>query len=147
MLWRSAPPKIKMRSNAPIPALLALAALSFLPCDSFAKTTHHHAHKATIAADSTPAHRARKKSIAEPEVRSAHEARPSRHHAAEPSVVRVHAQKPTHRHLRRVARTEASEPSRPAQTASETAPRKATSADFLNAASATGTTPLPLVIH
>src|SRR5580700_1483870 len=96
MLWRSAPPKIEMRSNAPIPALLALAVLFFLPCDSFAKTTRHHAHKATVAANSTPAHRARKKSVAEPVARSVHEARPSRRHAAEPSVILVRDQKPTH---------------------------------------------------
>jgi hypothetical protein len=76
-----------------------------------------------------------------------HEARPSRRHAAEPTVVRVHAQKPTHHHLRRLARTEASEPTRPERSIPDATPRKATSADFLNAASAPAPIPPPLAIH
>jgi hypothetical protein len=148
MLWRSAPPKIKMRSNAPIPAFLALAALFFLPVSSFAKITHHRAHKATVAAESSSAHRTRRESKAEPAVRSAHAAHPSRRrNAASPAVMRVSTQKPTRHHLRRVARAETTEPKRPEQTASEAAPRKATSADFLNAASTPSKIQAPVAIH
>jgi hypothetical protein len=41
-----------MRVNAPISALLALAALYLFPVDSLARPTHHHAHKPAAA----PAH-------------------------------------------------------------------------------------------
>jgi hypothetical protein len=137
-----------MRSNAPIPAFLALAALFFLPVGSFAKTIRHRAHKATVAAESSSAHRTRRESKAEPAVRSTHAARPSRrHNAATPSVVRVSTQKPTRRHRRRVARAGATEPKLPEQTASEAAPRKATSADFLNAASTSPKVQAPVAIH
>src|SRR5437899_1868785 len=37
--------EITMRLNAPIPALLALAVLYFLPVDSVARSTHHPVHK------------------------------------------------------------------------------------------------------
>jgi hypothetical protein len=148
MLWRSAPPKIKMRSNAPIPTILALAALFFLPVGSFAKTTHHHARKATAAAESTPAHPARRRLITKAEIRSAHDVQPSRHHsAAKPSIIRVHTQEPTRHHLRRGVRAVASEPQHSKQTASETTPRKATSADFLNAASTAPQVPAAVAIH
>jgi hypothetical protein len=148
MLWRSAPPKIKMRSNAPIPAFLALAALFLLPVSSFAKITHHRAHKATAAAESSPSHRSQRKSIAEPAVRSSHAAHPSRRrNAASASVMRVSTQKPTRHRPRRVAGAEISKPKRSEQTAPEATPRKATSADFLNAASTPTKIQAPVAIH
>src|SRR5258708_25573469 len=56
MLWLSAPRKILMRLNAPIPALLAVAVLYFFPVGSLAKPAHHHAHKTTVAAAHHPGH-------------------------------------------------------------------------------------------
>jgi hypothetical protein len=53
-----------MRLNAPIPALLAFAALYFLPVDSLAKPTHHRVRKTSVAASTrahtTSSHTARK---------------------------------------------------------------------------------------
>jgi hypothetical protein len=43
-----------MRANAPIPALLALAALFLFPAPSLARPAHHRVHKTAVAA---PAHR------------------------------------------------------------------------------------------
>ena len=151
MLWRSAPPKIMMRLNAPIPALLALAVLSILPVNSLAKPTHHHASKPAVT---TPAskHQARKKSVAKPVTRSpsphlAHtvrDTRSSRHHsAASPTVARVHAPRPSRRHLRRLARANREAPhesTRQQQAAVDTSPQKASSSDFLKAA----TSPIPV---
>jgi hypothetical protein len=151
MLWRSAPPKIMMRSNAPIPAILAIAVLSFLPVSSLAKATHHHATRTTVSARA-PKHQARRSSVAEPVahavsrhmskhvatpiVHPVREAHPSQHHS--PTITRVHASRRTQRRLR-LARTTSrvTNPARirPEQTAAETTPQKATAADFLKAAS------------
>ena len=53
-----------MRLNAPIPALLAFAALYFLPVDSLAKPTHHRVRKTAVAASArthaTSSHTARR---------------------------------------------------------------------------------------
>jgi len=92
MLWRSAPPKIMMRVNAPIPAFLALAALYLLPVDGLAKPSGHGVHKTTVAVqvhrESTnpPAHTSiRHSSIAR--VRTQHAA--THHHISSPSTARV----------------------------------------------------------
>ena len=61
MLWRSAPLEIMMRSNAPITAILALAALSLSPATLLAKpTAHHPAHKTAVCHTSTTKKRAHK---------------------------------------------------------------------------------------
>ena len=76
-----------MRLNAPIPALLALAALYFLPADSLAKPTHHHVHKTTVSAHHTssrhnptagPSHTAHRHSMPQPA--TLHTQRASTHH-------------------------------------------------------------------
>src|SRR3984885_1542333 len=151
MLWRSAPPKIMMRSNAPVPAILALAVLSFLTVSSLAKTAHHHATRTAVSARS-PKHQARRSSIAEPVAHAvsrrmskhvakptAHpvrEAYPSQHHS--PTITRIHASTRTQRSPR-LASTTSRETSpartRPEQIATVTTPQKATAADFLKAAS------------
>jgi hypothetical protein len=138
-----------MRSNAPIPAFLALAAVFFLPIGGFAKTTHHSAHKATVVAARTPKHHAHGNSLARPVVHSTHDAHSSHlHNATRPSVIRVHRQKPIQQHLRRrVARAITPEPIQPEQIASiSSVPQKATSADFLNAATASQVQ-APVAIH
>jgi hypothetical protein len=145
MLWRSAPPKIMMRLNAPIPALLALAVLSFLPVSSLAKPTHHHASK---SAATVPKRQALKESAAEPVSRSsrraAHTVRnthPSKRHR--PIATHVRAPRPTSRAPRRRAkgsRTTTPEPIPTEQAAADTIPQKASSTDFLQAA----TTPIPV---
>ena len=140
-----------MRLNAPIPALLALTALSFLPVSSLAKPTHHHTSK-TVSTAHVSRHHTHKKSVAEPISRSssrhtAHavlDVHPSRHTStAKPSINRVHAPRPAPRNLRRNAkasRTATHEPIRQEQAAVDTAPQKASSSDFLKAA----TTPFPV---
>jgi hypothetical protein len=134
-----------MRSNAPIPAFLALATLFFLPLGSFAKATSHHVHKATVASNA-PTRRARphRKSMAEPMVHVTHS---SRHHSdLRPSVVRVRAEKTTRHRIRRISRKAAAESAHLERTASET-PHKATSKDFLNAASMPPQIPAAVAIH
>ena len=143
-----------MRLNAPIPALLALAVLYFLPVNSLAKSTHHRAPKAVAAHASM--HQARRRSSAEPIahtvsrqksrqsaqpmghfVRDAHPSR--RHSTGRPIVARVREPRRAQRHLRLVratSRVADRERTGPDQTAAEAAPQKATTADFLKAASA-----------
>jgi hypothetical protein len=62
-----------MRSNAPIPALLALAVLYFFPVDSPAKPAHRHVHKTTVAAAHHPGHH-------KPTTSRSHTQRASAHH-------------------------------------------------------------------
>jgi Family of unknown function (DUF5715) len=140
-----------MRLNAPIPALLALTALSFLPVSSLAKATHHHTSK-TVATAHASRRQTHKRAVAEPISRSssrhtAHivlDAHPSRHpNTARPSINRMHAPRPTPRHLRRSAkssRTATRELIHQEQVAVDTTPQKASSSDFLKAASA----PIPV---
>jgi hypothetical protein len=168
MLWRSAPPKIMMRSNAPMPAILALAVLSFLPVSGLAKPTHHHATRAAVSARA-PRLQARKNSSAGPVARTvsrrtskhvtgpiAHSVREAdtTHHqsTARPFVTRVHASRPPQRHLRRLTRATTSKVTNPArirpeQTAAETVPQKATAADFLKAASSPAQVQPAMAIH
>src|ERR1700722_3472180 len=143
-----------MRLNAPIPALLALAVLYLLPVNSLAKSTHHRAPKAGAAHASM--HQVRRRSSAEPIAHTAsrqksrqsaqpmghfvRDAHPSRHHStATPIVARVRESRRAQRHLRLVratSRVADRERTGPDQTAAEAAPQKATTADFLKAASA-----------
>jgi hypothetical protein len=155
-----------MRSNAPIPAFLALAVLSFLPVSSLAKPTHHHAPKTTVAVH-VPKHQARRRSVAEPVAHavsrhtSKHVAKPiarqvrdtrsSPHHRnARPVVTRVQAQRHTQRHSRLAStksRAASSERIRSEQTAADGAPQKATAADFLKAASSPMEVQPAMAIH
>jgi hypothetical protein len=164
MLWRSAPSEIMMRLNAPIPALLALAALSFLPANSLAKSTHRHAASSNVPVHA-PRHRARTRSAAEPVAHTvsrhvsrhsdrpvAHfvrDAHPSRRRTVRPVVARIRESRPAKRYFRRLVRAQSKpsrERSRPEESAAETAPQKATTADFLKAASAPQI-PAPVAIH
>jgi Family of unknown function (DUF5715) len=124
-----------MRLNAPIPALLALAALSLSSASSLAKQTHHPSgHKKTVAA-TTEKHSTKHESGAKP----AHAAHSAKHHGVPkvdfPVTARVHAQAPSRRRLRHAVSAPTPEAKQPVQTAS--APQKATSDDFLKAATST----------
>src|ERR1700733_7151731 len=76
-----------MRVNAPIPALLAIAALYLFPVVSLASPTHRHAHKTTVGAST------RRRSSARP----AHA--PSRHTSAA-TTMHVKSQSTNTRHNR-----------------------------------------------
>lgn len=131
MLWRSAPLEIMMRSNAPITATLTLAALSLSPAALFAKpAAHHPAHKTATAASPTTKKRAHKPADAQadapaPATRNKHTKRrkhhPQQEETADPPIIN------------RAAHTPAST-RRSALVAADSAPRKATSNDFLRAA-------------
>jgi hypothetical protein len=126
-----------MRLNAPIPALLALAVLSFSSASSLAKKTHHPSgHKKTVAA-TTEKHSSKQKPAAKP----AHAAHSSKHHATAkadlPATARVHAPAYSHRRLRPAVSASAAKAMQPEQTATAAGPHKATSEDFLKAATST----------
>jgi hypothetical protein len=151
-----------MRSNASIPAFLALAALFFLPVSCLAKPTHHHAP----LAGNVPKHQPRRRSVAEPVAhavsrhtskrvakpiaRQVRDTRSSPHHRTARAVVtRVNAQRHTQRHSRlaSTSRAASSERMRPEQTAADAAPQKATAADFLKAASSPMEVQPAMAIH
>jgi hypothetical protein len=115
-----------MRSNAPIQAILALAALSFLPAQLLAKPAHHSPAPKTAVSDAAPKKRTHKKST------------PSQSSRHTEKVEQVHSS--PHRKTRRhTASTNEAPITAPVTEAASTedAPRKkATSADFLKAASA-----------
>ena len=117
MLWRSAPLEIMMRSNAPITAILALATLYLSPATLSAKPAAHHppAHKTTVTTSATTKKRAHKPAdsqAAPSATRNKHTTKRRKHHpkqeeTADPPII---------------------------NRALDTAPRKATTADFLRAA-------------
>jgi Family of unknown function (DUF5715) len=78
-----------MRANAPIPAILALAALSFSPANSLAKPTHRHASR-TVHVASTQKHA----------VETGHVTRTTAKHAAT-SATANRQNTAAHRHTRR----------------------------------------------
>lgn len=113
-----------MRLNAPIPALLALAALFLLPVALLAKTAHRRAH-ATTATRS-----------AKPHAKPSQRASSSRHKRPErPEMTQVNSTRlSTGRHLHR-ARKAVSRPARAEELAAANAASKtATSDDFIKAA-------------
>jgi hypothetical protein len=129
-----------MRSNAPIPALLALAVLCFSPANSLARSTHHPVHKTKTTATTDRKH------TAEP----AHTARKS----AAATTSRVHTQRAsTHHHTRHaIDSTTSTRATQPELTATAPAPEKATSDDFIKAAETPaaqnpGPPPAPVAIH
>jgi hypothetical protein len=138
LLWRLRASENMMRLNAPIPALLALAALSFSSASSFAKPTHHPSgHKKTVAAAAAK-HPDKRKAAAKP----THAAHSSKHHSTPkvdpPVTARVHSQASTaHRRLRHVVSAPVPRGTQPELTASAAVPQKATSEDFLKAAAST----------
>lgn len=127
-----------MRSNASIPALLALAVLCFSPACSLAKITHHSAHKP--AAEAAPKHAAPRKATAE-RVRSVRKS-PNRTEksTSSPTVHRVRQQATSSRpHLRHAVaerKTQSRKRIEPEHTTLASAHQKATSDDFLKAAGA-----------
>lgn len=130
MLWRSAPLKITMRLNAPITALLALAALYFFPADGLARPTHRRAHKTAAHA---PTHRR-------------HVTQPAPTSVIPTKTTRIHTQpEATHHHSRHVATAQAA----PATDSNLTATtgKKATADDFLKAAETPAETPAAVAIH
>jgi Family of unknown function (DUF5715) len=135
-----------MRLNASIPALLALAALYFFPVDSLAKPAHHRVREVTVAANHHSTHH---KPVSEP-TRTLH------HHATSrirpEAATRVHSQRAATPHHKRRSISSPSSPAHAAAsqsdlTASASAPQKATSDDFLKAASTASETQAPVAIH
>jgi len=143
MLWRSAPPEIMMRLNAPISSFLAFAVLSLLPATLLAKPAHRAAHKAATAKPAATKHVHSKAAAASPTTsRSAH--KPKRHGTGRlrqeeapsrpPTVNRVRATR--HVHSTPGAATRKAAPvSRTDVAAQDSGAKKATSQDFLEAAS------------
>ncbi len=117
-----------MRVSAPIPALLAFAALYLFSVDSLAKPTHHVSYK-TVA---TPTHR-----------KSAHSTNKGN------AKARVKTRHTTAHHKLQAASSSASNSVNQSElTASAPAPQKATSDDFLRAAKGGGAeVPAPVAIH
>jgi hypothetical protein len=122
-----------MRLNAPIPALLALAALYFFPVGSLAKPTHRRAHKTTTHA---PTHRR-------------HIAVPADTRGAATKTTRIHTQSATTHHKTRhtISASAPTKATQPELTASASTPEKATSDDFLKAAEAAAPIPAAVAIH
>jgi hypothetical protein len=147
--------EIMMRLNAPITATLALAVLFVLPATLLAKPAHRTAHKPAVS-EPAPSNRAHKRTTAKPVAKS-QSAHKSKHHATEkskrdatpnqPTVRRVHSTRQSSSSKRRISqatRAAASETTPAAQldvAANDTAPKQATSADFLKAASAEAAVP------
>jgi len=148
--------EIMMRLNALITATLALAVLFFLPATLLAKPAHRTAHKPAVS-EPAPSNRAHKRTTAKPVAKS-QSAHKSKHHATEkskrdatpnqPTVRRVHStrhgQSSSKRRISQATRAAASETTPAAQldvAANDTAPKKATSEDFLKAASAEAAVP------
>ncbi len=124
-----------MRSNAPIPAFLAFAALYLLPASGLAKPTHPHVHKTNAEA---PTRR-------RPTAVTAHTAvhASSHHHptsGTKSATTRGHTQAVAahHRSRHAISSGELASTRPPAPSSAEAIPRKATSDDFLRAASASG---------
>ncbi len=115
-----------MRLNAPLPAFLALAVLSLIPATLLAKPTHRHARKTATVHRKTP------KSAPAKFKQTAHSASRQKHPQVKHVRSRVH-QSPRRETRKVEAGTRRSTPRH--LSVSDTAPRKATSADFLKAAS------------
>ncbi|HMH14768.1 MAG TPA: DUF5715 family protein [Edaphobacter sp.] len=138
MLWRSAPLEIMMRSNAPIQAFLALAALLFLPAPLHAKPAHHSsAHKTTVA--DPPKKNIHKKSADEATASpSTHKSRHHRGKTPQSSPANIQQVRSSHRKASAAnnptSKTATSD-KEPDTATNEPATQKATSADFIKAAS------------
>ncbi|MEO8736383.1 MAG: DUF5715 family protein [Edaphobacter sp.] len=113
-----------MRFKATLPALLALAVLFLLPATLLAKPAHRHAHK-TVAAH--------KQTHVKSRAAIKHTARKEQHPEHPRSGVRSRAPKAQH-HLTRSSRTRTRRSAPRQLSVSDAAPRKASSSDFLKAA-------------
>jgi hypothetical protein len=130
--------EIMMRLNAPIPALLALAVLYFLPVDSPAKPTHHHARKTTVSAVHQPSRH-------NPTARPAHTAH--RHSGAATGHLHT-GRASSHPHTRHAIRSPIpTTATQPDPIASAPALKKATSDDFIKAAESPARIPAAVAIH
>jgi hypothetical protein len=138
-----------MRLNAPIQAFLALAVLSFLPAPLHAKPAHHPPAHKTAVTEPVPKKRTHKKSTDEATAsQSAHSSKHrtgKTHQGTQAKIQQVRSS--SHRkasaindHIASTGKASASE-KEPDTAANDTAPRKATSADFLKAASVQIDTP------
>jgi hypothetical protein len=125
-----------MRLNAPIPALLALAVLYFLPVDSLARSTHHPARKTAATTHrkhtAEPAHAARKHTVS--------------------TTSHVHTQHTSpHRHTRHTVGSSTIATATRPKLLPAPSPEKATSDDFIkaaeNPAQSPGPPPAPVAIH
>jgi hypothetical protein len=130
-----------MRLNAPIPAFLAFAALYLFPANCLAKPTHQHIHKTNAG---TPQQRLA--------VASAHTIHASSYHTnsgAKAATTHVHTQTTAaHHHSRHaISSHELASARQPELPLAEAAARKATSDDFLKAASAPAEVPASAAIH
>jgi hypothetical protein len=136
-----------MRSNAPIPALLAFAALYLLPTSSLAKPTHPHVHKTNAEA---PVGR-RLTAVNAPAAHSSSHHDPTSTTKAETraATTRGHTQSvAAHHHSRHATSSrEFASARQPEASSAEATPQKATSDDFLRAASASAEVPAPVAIH
>jgi hypothetical protein len=149
--------EIMMRLNAPITATLALAVLCFLPATLLAKPAHRTANKPAVS-EPAPSNRAHKRTAADPVAKS-QSTRKSKRHATEkshrdatpnhPTVRRIHSTRhgqasSAKRRISQATSAAASETTPAAQldvAANDPAPKKATAADFLKAASAQAAVP------
>jgi len=131
-----------MRLNAPIQAFLALAALSFLPAPLLAKTAHHPPAHKTAVAEPAPKKRTHQKSTEATVSQTAHS--PKHHTGRTHQLPPAKIQQVRHSSRRKassagnhIASADEAPIVQPvADTASnETASRKATSEDFIKAAS------------
>jgi Family of unknown function (DUF5715) len=138
-----------MRLNAPIQAFLALAVLSFLPAPLHAKPAHHPPARKTAVTEPAPKKRTHKKSTDEATAsQSAHSSkhRTGKTHQGTPAKIQQvrssshRKASATNNHIASTGKASASE-KEPDTAANDTAPRKATSADFLKAASVQIDTP------
>jgi Family of unknown function (DUF5715) len=129
-----------MRLNAPIQAFLALAALSFLPATLLAIPAHHPPAHKTAVAESSPKKRTHKKVAEEATASQSPRKHTGKAHQDAPAAVQ-HVRSSSHRRASSAMHPIASTDSAPTtekelDTAdNDTAPRKATSADFIKAAS------------
>jgi Family of unknown function (DUF5715) len=126
MLWRSAPLDIMTRSNAPITAILALAALSLSPAALLAKPQAHKTATASPSATKKRSHKPANSHATEssPATRNKHTSKRRNHHPQQetadlPIINRAH--------IPAINRGSTLSPA-------GTTRRKATSADFLRAA-------------
>jgi Family of unknown function (DUF5715) len=143
--------EIMMRLNTPITARLALAVLYLLPVNGLAKSTHHHLAKANVSVRAPKRH-VRGELGAEPVAHtvsrhmSRHVARPIAHSGRNSHLSRYHStakltgvresRHAPRRFARATSRVTNRVRSRSEETAVQGPPQKATTADFLEAASA-----------
>lgn len=146
MLWRSAPLETLMRLNAPI-ATLVLAGLTLAPATLLAKPVRHVAHKTATEASATKKHVQKTDEAATKPHKKRRKNKPRQEDGPEPiTVSRVHARTRGHRsRATHIASATRRENEQAPQAAASTVTRKATSEDFVRAASGASTEPADAV--